>query len=69
VDFDIEFAQVRSIVPHDDWSADVTLRDGRTFRLEGSNDVNDDNKGIYVTPEGGETQLVRWRDLRQVTFR
>lgn len=69
VDFDIEFAQVRSIVPHDDWSADVTLRDGRTFRLEGSNDVDDDNKGIYVTPEGGETQLVRWRDLRQVTFR
>lgn len=69
VDFDIEFAQIAHIEPDSDWGAAVTLRDGRSFHLEGSNDVDDDNRGIYVTPQGGETELVRWRDLRQVTFR
>ena len=69
VDFDVEFAQIARISPWGDNAAEVELRDGRTFRLEGSNDVDDTNKGIYVTPEGGETELVRWRDLRQVTFR
>jgi hypothetical protein len=69
VDFDIEFGQVRSIEPLGGHGAEVTLRDGRTFQLEGSNDVDDGNKGIYVTPEGGDTVLVHWDEFRRVTFR
>jgi hypothetical protein len=69
VDFDIELGQVGSIRRDGSWGARVTLLDGRTFELEGSNDVDEDNKGIFVTPDDGDTVLVPWRDFREATFR
>jgi hypothetical protein len=48
--------------------ATITLVDGRVLDLEESNDVNDENKGIYVTPAGSETVLVRWDEFREITF-
>ena len=69
VTFDIEMGQVASIRRDGSWGSEVTLLDGRTFQLEGSNDVDEDNKGIFVTPEDGETVLVPWRDFREVVFR
>lgn len=68
VEFDIEFGQIRSIAPVGSWGAEVTLRDGRVFELEDSNDVDEDNKGIYVTLDDGEVVLVEWWDLERVTF-
>jgi hypothetical protein len=53
----------------------VTLLDGRILELEGSNDVNDENKGVFVRMEGGEGQpsseepewvMVRWKDFREL---
>ncbi len=44
------------------------LRDGRIFEVEGSNDVDDDNKGIFVTQADGSTVLVRWEDFDSVVF-
>jgi hypothetical protein len=53
----------------------VTLRDGRVLELEGSNDVNRENKGIFVRPdselgsgESGEPEwiMVRWEDFREL---
>jgi len=55
----------------------VTLRDGRVFVLDGSNDVNENNEGIFVLeeesgvdPEDPEARwiMVRWRDFRAVRF-
>jgi hypothetical protein len=46
----------------------VGLRDGRTLLLEGSNDVDETNKGIFVRLESGRTMLVRWAELERVTF-
>lgn len=55
----------------------VTLRDGRTFTLDGSNDVDEDNQGILVLEEGSGLSpddpeavwiLLRWRDFRAVRF-
>jgi hypothetical protein len=69
VTFDVEFGQIRSIRALGSRSAEVTLLDGRTFELEGSNDVNDDNKGIFVTMGDGDTVLIHWRDFRAVEFR
>ncbi len=68
-DLDVELGNVRSIRRDGPWGARVTLLDGRTFDLEGSNDVDEDNKGIFVTPDDGETVLVPWRDFREATFR
>jgi len=69
VTFDIEMGQVASIRRDGSWGAEVTLVDGRTFQLEGSNDVDEGNKGIFVTPEDGETVMVPWRDFREAVFR
>lgn len=68
VDFDVEMGNVRSIRRAGSWGAEVTLRDGRTLQLEGSNDVDEGNKGIYVTFDDGETALIPWRDFDEVRF-
>ena len=54
--------------------AEVTLLDGRVMVLEGSNDVNDDNKGIFiqVDDQAGSLAegwvLVPWKDLKEIHF-
>lgn len=68
VDYDVELGLVRSIERVDASSARVELRDGRTLHLEGTNDVGEENGGIFVQPEGGETVLVRWEDFVRVSL-
>jgi hypothetical protein len=68
IDFDIEFGQLSTVEKRGSWGAEVTLLDGRRFVLEESNDVNADNKGIFITFDDGETVLVPWRDFERVTF-
>lgn len=68
VDFDVEFGLIAEIWKLENWGSQVRLLDGRVFELEGSNDVDGDNKGIFVTFEDGETILVRWWDFAGVTF-
>jgi hypothetical protein len=68
VDFDVEFGQVSTIRRVGSWGADVTLLDGRTFQLDGSNDVDEGNKGVFITFDDGETVMIPWRDFSQVRF-
>lgn len=68
VEFEIEFAKVARIRRLGRWGSEVTLTDGRVFELEDSNDVDEGNKGIYVTDEEGTVQLVRWYDVDEVVF-
>jgi hypothetical protein len=68
VDYDIELGLVRRIERAGSSAARVELLDGRSLLLEGSNDVNDENQGIFVRGESGRTVLVHWRDLERVTF-
>ena len=51
--------------------------DGRAFDLDGSNDVDDSNDGIFVLEEGSGASpddaeavwvMVRWEDFREVRF-
>jgi hypothetical protein len=45
----------------------VTLRDGRTLELSGSNDVSGDNKGIWVRGDpDSEWVSVRWEDFEML---
>ena len=67
-EFQIEFSRVTSIEKYNVSSVIVTIRDGRSFRLSGSNDVNSGNKGIFVETENGAEVLVRWTDFRKVEF-
>jgi hypothetical protein len=63
-DFEIEFAQIRRIAKADA-GARVTLKDGRSFQLTGSNDVNRENRGIVVDTGDG-IRKVRWEDFREL---
>ena len=80
VDFQIEFGNIEHIEANEDGGARVTLLDGRSFELGGSNDVSADNKGIFVFPTSNEIseaerdsdhhewRYVSWEDFREVRF-
>lgn len=64
VTFQIEFSRIARITSHGR-SVTVGLRDGRTFDLEGSNDVDGDNQGIVVNADGW-TARIPWREFREL---
>ncbi|MEN8374589.1 MAG: hypothetical protein ABFS34_04005 [Gemmatimonadota bacterium] len=68
VEMDIELGNVASIERLDDDSAQVTLHDGRTFEMSGSNDVDEHNKGIFVTDAAGTVTMLDWEEFRVVRF-
>ncbi len=67
VEIDIEFSFIKSIEKASRRSSRVTLKDGRTFKLRGSNDVDNDNKGIFIFDKGDEV-YVDWEDFDMVEF-
>jgi len=66
IDFDIEFGLIKKIDKKSYRSAIVTVWDGRTFRLRDSNDVNEENKGIYIEIDNGEEVEVDWEDFSRL---
>lgn len=69
VAFDIEFGRIERIRKRSSRAAEVTLTDGRSFELEGSNDVDRDNKGIVVEVDGAEPVVIGWDRFSEITFR
>lgn len=52
--------------------ARVTLADGRVLELDGTNDVDESNKGVLVRAEGADSGpwiLVEWKDVRELRLR
>jgi len=72
--YDVEFGNIATIERDSSRGAIVTLRDGRVLEMEGSNDVNDENKGIFiqVDEEAGDRLSgwvrVSWDDFREIRF-
>ncbi|MEJ2540878.1 MAG: hypothetical protein P8188_13055 [Gemmatimonadota bacterium] len=72
--YDIEFGAIDRIARASSRSARVTLRDGREFELEDSNDVDRDNKGIFVDVSGdsgeeeGEWVRIGWDEFEEIRF-
>lgn len=69
IQFDVEFGKIKSIDKKSYRSSIVTLLDGRQFRLSGSNDVDEDNKGIWIVTNDGEDIEVDWEDFAKVEFK
>lgn len=67
-ELDVAFAGIREIKRQGSRGAIVTTRDGRTFRLSGTNDVNDGNRGIFVESEKGRDVEIDWDELDRVEF-
>lgn len=66
--FDIELGKIRQIEKQSFRSSKVTLLDGRTFVLRGSNDVDEDNRGVYITDDKGHETEVTWEEFAKVEF-
>lgn len=67
ISFDIEFGFIKSIEKASYSSSRVTLKDGRTFKLRDSNDVDGDNKGIFIYT-GDEEIIIDWDEFDMIEF-
>lgn len=65
IEFKVEFSQIASITKRG-YSATVVLLDGRSFQLEGGNDVNPSNRGITVRAQDGSVHELVWDDFREL---
>jgi len=68
IKYDVEFANIAKIERHSGRAARVTLRNGTALRLRGSNDVDDENKGIFIETAKEETEEVDWDEFEKITF-
>jgi hypothetical protein len=68
LEFDLEFGLIKEIVKKSYRAAIVTVSDGREFELRGSNDVDEDNKGIFVYQTDGDEIAIDWEDFERVEF-
>jgi len=69
VDMDIELTNIDKIRRKGCCSAIITLWDGSEFKVDGSNDVDEDNKGIFVILDSGEEIEIDWDDFDYVDFK
>ncbi len=67
-DVAIRMGSIRTIERLSRRASMVTLNDGRELRLEGSNDVNEQNRGIMVEDERFGRVTVHWQSFEQATF-
>lgn len=64
----IEMGRIRAIAREGFRASRVFLRDGREVVLRGTNDVNEDNRGIFVDDERYGRVLVSWKAFARVDF-
>lgn len=64
----LQMGDIRSIKRRSRNSSEVVLRNGRTLVLDGTNDVDSSNRGIYVNDPRLGRMLVPWDAFRRVDF-
>lgn len=67
-DVSIQFGRIRSIERQGRRGSNVELKDGRSMRLHGSNDVNSENRGVMVEDPRYGRVTVGWSSFERVTF-
>jgi hypothetical protein len=68
MEFDIEFGLIKQIEKKSFRASIITVWSGREFTLRGSNDVDEDNKGIFITLDNGEEVSIDWDEFERVEF-
>lgn len=63
----VAFSEVVSIEKRRDGS-DVVLKSGRQLYLTGTNDVNEDNKGVIIIQPGKGMMDIPWSSFSKITF-
>jgi hypothetical protein len=67
-DLAIKFGKIRSIERRSRSSAWVELKDGRRMQLEGSNDIDNSNRGICVEDERYGRVTIPWDSFDKLVF-
>lgn len=67
-DREIPFGRIRFIENAGRHGSRVTLKSGDVMTLDGTNDVDDDNRGIAITIDDEGTVLVDWEDFQSLTL-
>jgi hypothetical protein len=67
-DVSVQMGSIASIERRSSRRSLVTLHDGRELRLHGSNDVNDENRGIMIEDERFGRVTIDWDTFDKVTF-
>ncbi len=65
---EIAFGEIREIERLGATESRVTLKDGESLVLRGTNDVNDDNRGIVLGVAGLGSVEVKWSDATRVVL-
>jgi hypothetical protein len=66
--FRIEFGTIKSIERDSYRGCQVTLWDGRVIDLRESNDVDESNRGLVISPDGKKDVVVDWDEFKSVEF-
>lgn len=67
-DREIRFADIALLAREDSRSSYVRLKSGEEMILHGTNDVNDENRGILIMDPALGQVRVRWRDFEELSF-
>jgi hypothetical protein len=68
-DREVPMKNIRSIEKAGNRGSLVTLKSGKELELRGTNDVDDDNRGITITIAAMGRVSVDWDEFRRVTFK
>jgi hypothetical protein len=68
LDVRIPFSEIKSIEKDSDDGAFVTIKNGKRILLKNSNDVNDENKGIFIKIKRGKEKELDWDEFSKVEF-
>lgn len=68
LEFEIPFDLIRSISRESRREAEVRLKNGETYELSSSNDVDHNNKGIVIELSDGEEMEFDWYDFVTLEF-
>ena len=73
INFDIEFSKrfgkIASIARYSSRGSQVTLNNGDELVLRGSNDVDEDNRGIIISDDNLGQVIVSWDDFDRLEFK
>lgn len=68
IEFDVEFRHIKKIERRGYHSSIVTLWDDTSLRLKGTNDVDEDNKGIFIELDNGDEIEIEWDEFERIEF-
>lgn len=68
IEFLIPFRNIKRIVPERSYGSLIVLQNGAEYDLEDARDVDEDNDGIVIWPDGEKIKYIAWRQINEIIF-